>query len=85
VPTLTLRGLDEEEARRLREKAKREGISLNALLLRLIREGAGLARRPWLQRHHELDALAGTWSEEEAAAFTAAIEDTERIDPEMWS
>jgi len=38
-----------------------------------------------LQRHHELDALAGTWSEEEAAAFTAAIEDTERIDPEMWS
>lgn len=84
MPAMTLRGLTEEEARRLREEARRQGISLNALLLRLVREGAGLAKRSRLERHHDLDPLAGTWSEEEAAAFAAAIEDTERIDPEMW-
>ncbi len=84
MPVMTLRGLNEEEARRLREEARREGISLNALLLRLIREAAGLAQRPWRVRHHDLDALAGTWTDEDADAFLAAIEEAERIDPDMW-
>jgi hypothetical protein len=82
--TMTLRGLDEEEAERLRQEASRQGISLNSLLLRLVREGAGLVRRPWRRSHHDLDQLAGTWTDDEAAAFMAAIEDTARIDPEMW-
>jgi len=84
MPAMTLRGLQEEEAQRLREEASRQGISLNALLLRLVREGAGLAKRPWLRRHHDLDALAGTWTDEQAEAFTSALKETERIDPEMW-
>jgi acid phosphatase family membrane protein YuiD len=84
MAVMTLRGLSEEEADRLREEAGRQGISLNALVLRLVREGAGLAKRPWLVRHHELDALAGTWTEEQATAFSAALEETECIDPEMW-
>ena len=84
MPAMTLRGLDEEEAERLRQEAGRQGISLNALLLRLIREGAGLVRRPWRRVHHDLDPLAGTWTDDEAAAFTAALEDTRRIDSEMW-
>jgi len=81
---MTLRGLNEEEAQQLREEARRQEVSLNALLLRLVREGAGLAKRPRLRRRHDLDALAGTWTDEQAVAFTTALEDTERIDPEMW-
>ncbi|RKZ65098.1 MAG: hypothetical protein DRQ48_11960 [Gammaproteobacteria bacterium] len=84
MPAMTLRGLNEEEAQQLREEARRQEVSLNALLLRLVREGAGMAKRPRLRRRHDLDALAGTWTEEQAAAFTTALEDTERIDPEMW-
>ena len=84
MPTVTLRGLKEEEAERLREEARREGISLNALLLRLVREAAGLAHRPRRPRYDDLDDLAGTWTEEEAQEFLAALEETERIDPGMW-
>lgn len=84
MPTVTLRGLREDEARRLREEARREGISLNALLLRLVREGAGLAHRTWRPRYHDLDDLAGTWTEEEAKAILDALEETEQIDPAMW-
>lgn len=84
MPAMTLRGLDEEEAQRLREEARRQGISLNALLLRLIREAAGLTHRPWRVRHHDLDDLAGTWGEEEARRVLEALEDTERIDQGMW-
>jgi len=84
MTAMTLRGLDEKEAERLRQEASRQGISLNSLLLRLVREGAGLVRRPWRRCHNDLDPLAGTWTDEEAAAFMAAIEETGRIDPEMW-
>ncbi len=84
MTTMTLRGLDEEEARKLRDEAKRDGISLNALLLRLIRQGAGFERRPRRREFHDLDALAGTWDDSDAVLFRAAIHDTERIDEEMW-
>jgi hypothetical protein len=34
--------------------------------------------------HYDLDHLAGTWSEEEAAAFDTALAEQRRIDPELW-
>lgn len=36
------------------------------------------------QRHHDLDHLAGTWSEEAAAEFDAALAEQRKIDPELW-
>jgi len=34
--------------------------------------------------HHDLDHLAGTWSDEEAAEFDAALAEQRKIDPELW-
>ena len=34
--------------------------------------------------HHELDALAGTWSEDEARTFEAHLEAFEQIDEDLW-
>lgn len=38
MTSMTLRGIDEELAHNLKELARHQGISLNALTLRLIRE-----------------------------------------------
>jgi len=85
MPTLSIRGLDQETARRLKAEAQRRGLSVNAFLLRVIREQVGLRpegpRRP---RHHDLDYLAGTWSQEEAAELLANVSDFERVDEELW-
>lgn len=35
------------------------------------------------QLHHDLDHLAGTWSDEEAAEFDAALAEQRKIDPEL--
>jgi hypothetical protein len=32
----------------------------------------------------DLDHLAGTWLEEEAAAFEAALIEQRTVDPELW-
>ena len=34
--------------------------------------------------HHDLDHLAVTWTDEEAAAFDAALAEQRRVDPELW-
>ena len=35
--------------------------------------------------HHDLDALAGGWSAEEAEEFERALAEQRRIEPEIWN
>ena len=81
---ITIRGLTEAETARLKREAASRGSSVNALLKQLVRKGLGLEKPRREQRHAELDALAGTWSEEEATAFARAVEPFEQIEPELW-
>ena len=83
---LTLRGLDKELERRLREVAKARGVSLNRAALILLREGAGLgAAGP---RAHvvggSLDHLIGSWSQEDEREFLKAISVFEEIETALW-
>lgn len=81
----SLRGIDEETARRLKGEARRKGLSVNALVLQLIRRGVGLERPPTRRPvHHDLDALAGTWDKKTATRFLKATSDFEAIDEELW-
>jgi hypothetical protein len=41
-------------------------------------------RRAVLPIYHDLDALAGTWSEDEAVAFLQAVASFEHVDPTLW-
>ena len=83
---LTVRGFDKELARRLRETARRHGVSLNRAALLLMRKGAGLDG-PGGRANvvgDALDHLAGTWSETEAQEFQRAIGVFEVVDRELW-
>ena len=79
---LTLRGIDPELRSALDAEAARLGISLNALILQLLRGSLGLGSDQQLA--HDLDALAGSWSRQEAEEFAAAVRDFEEIDPSLW-
>ncbi|MGV8040461.1 MAG: ribbon-helix-helix protein, CopG family [Thermoanaerobaculaceae bacterium] len=81
---MTVRGLDESDTARLKQEARRRGVSVNALLKLLVRQGLGIERRSREERHTELDALAGTWSDEDAARFERAVEPFEQVEPELW-
>lgn len=84
MTTMTLRGIDEPLAHTLKEMARNQGISLNALALRLIREASGIDKLKRTLVHYDLDTLAGTWCKEDVVAFQAAIHPLETIDEEMW-
>jgi plasmid stability protein len=81
---MTLRGIDEKTAEALKEKAKREGNSVNAVTLRLLRESLGLEKKKRNVIYTDLDYLAGTWSREEAADFERNTAVFEKVDEDIW-
>ena len=61
---LSLRGFDKELERRIRELARREGLSLNKAALLLLRRGAGLVESEQSSSAigDALDQFIGRWS-----------------------
>lgn len=81
MATISVRGLDSDQIEALKDLARRQGISLNRLVLERLQDGRGSEGRP----HEDLDALAGTWSEWDAQDFAVAIAPLEQIDPDLWA
>jgi plasmid stability protein len=84
MATMTLRGIDEQTAEALKERASRERTSVNAVTLRLLRESLGLEKRRRSATYSDLDHLAGTWSREEAAEFERNTAVFEQVDEDLW-
>jgi hypothetical protein len=81
MATITVRGLGVDDLAALKQAAEREGISMNRLALRrLVDQPPGAAR----VAPSALDSLAGTWSEQEADGFQAAIAPLGQVDPDLW-
>lgn len=83
MTAITLRNIPSKLQEVIRQRAGREGLSLNKTVLRMLEEASG-QRTTGPELHHDLDHLAGTWSDKDAAAFEAALVEQRRIDPELW-
>ena len=85
MATMSIRGLDDQALYRLKSQAEHEGSSLNSLVLRLL-QGAGTPIEPGiLKKYDDLDALAGTWSDEEALAFERNTAAFAEVDAALWN
>jgi hypothetical protein len=85
MASMSIRGLDDQTLTRLKNQAAQEGSSLNSLVLRLL-HGTEAAMQPSaLKKFDDLDALAGTWSDEEAQAFERNTAAFSEVDAALWS
>lgn len=82
--TITLRSIPHDLARIIEKRAREKRLSLAKAVIDLCEEAAGIRKAARPVRHHDLDALAGTWTKEEGAAFEAALGEQRKIDPELW-
>lgn len=64
----------------IRQRAERDGLSLNCTAIKLLERGLGLSADAI--RCTDLDDLAGTWVED--PSFDEAIAQLHRIEPELW-
>ncbi len=83
MANLSLRGVDPRALAELKIRAGKENASVNALVLTLIDQGLGRAK-PARQRHDDLDALAGSWLQDEAAEFKRATAPFSKVDARLW-
>jgi hypothetical protein len=84
MATMTVRGIDTEVAKLLKDQANSEGISVNALLLKMVKESLGIEKKRRTKIYHDLDHLAGTWNEKDLKEFQKNVEDLEKVDKELW-
>ena len=75
---ITIRNVDEDLSRRLRAISAQAGESLNATVLRILRDAVGVdARRKRLLRY-------ATWTDEECEEFNAVLREMRTVDEKMW-
>jgi hypothetical protein len=83
---LSLRGFDKELARRIRELARREQVSLNKAALLLMRRGAGLVESGSSPAAvgDALDRFVGLWSAAAEKRLLRSIAVCETVDETLW-
>ena len=80
--TIHLDNLDPQSALWIENEAERRGVTIEQVVLELVRLGIRIFP---LKTHHELDDLAGTWTDDEADAFLRAVAPFEQVDEELWT
>ncbi len=83
---VTVRGISKDLERKIRALARREQLSLNQAVLRILQKGAGLDQSPENADTvgTALDSFFGTWTKEQADEMRHFEEDFEKIDEGMW-
>jgi hypothetical protein len=84
MTTMTIRGLDDLTINALREKAKKDGSSVNAALVKLLQEELGIKKKKRTVVYNDLDHLVGTWSDKDYKEFLQATADFAKIDENVW-
>ena len=82
---ITLRGIDPEIEHEIRMMAKNSGKSLNRVVLDIIYQHPGFAKKDKRPPADSLRKLAGGWSEKDASEFLDSIKSCKQIDEEMWA
>lgn len=84
MKAITLRNLPVEVARRLQRRARERKLSLNRATIELLEEALGLAGKQRVPEFHDLDFLIGTWNDDQAREFDAALAEQRSVDPAAW-
>lgn len=84
MKTLTIRGIDDELEKLIKETSRKKQESLNQTVIKLLRHSVGLSKKTAFSKYNDLDALAGTWSREEEKLFLKNTQSFEEVDKEMW-
>ena len=85
MKAITIRGIDSSVFEKLKEVAKKEGKSVNQLVLDLIRQNIGMQKKPkFTNRYNDLDTLFGKWSHAEFEGIQGCIDSQRKIDLELW-
>lgn len=80
---MTLRQIPEAVGKRLRDRSRRSGRSMNQTAIALLEEALGVKASEGRKR--DLSSFAGAWNEEEFREFERHASQFETLDAEVWA
>jgi hypothetical protein len=81
---ITIRNLPAAVERAVKDRARRDRLSLNRAVGLLLEEATGGSAGAKGIRHHDFDKYAGRWGKGEADAFEAVLREQRRVDRDDW-
>ena len=78
---LSIRNVNPQLAAALEAERRARDLSLNETVLDLLRRALGLVDVPY---DNGLEALSGSWSDDDHSEFTTAIATFDEIDKNLW-
>ena len=85
MKAITVRGIDDELAQKLKDMAEQEGKSVNQHILEALKKNCGLEKEIKFTRvYRDMDHLFGKWSPEDFKRIQGKIDAERKIDPELW-
>ena len=84
MKSITIHGLDDVLDKQLREKAKKQGLSLNKTIKELLAKSLELNRKKKKDNREEFMELFGVWSENDLKEFNSAVSEFNQVDPGDW-
>jgi len=85
VGAISIRGVDDELTRRLKEEAETAHKSLNQLVIDIMKQHVGLGKKKqFTNKYHDMDELFGQWSEDEFTAIQGKMDSERQVDEELW-
>ena len=85
MKAITIRGVEPEVAEKLKTAAKKQGKSVNHVILELIKSSLGFKKeKKFSRKYDDLDDLFGRWNDDEFRKINNSITAQRQIDPELW-
>lgn len=84
MKALTIRGIDPDLEKVIKDEASKHEESLNQWVIRILKTAVGRDKPKTFPRYTDLDTMAGSWSAEEAKAFAMHTDAFATIDEELW-
>ena len=84
MKAITLRNLPPDLDKAIRKQARGKRMSVNKAVISLLEDYLAQYNRKRAERHHDLDNLCGSWTEDAAAEFDRVLAKQRAIDQTLW-
>ena len=84
MKSITIHGVDDQLAARLKQVAQAGGASVNRTVKRLLEERLGMKPKPQGHNREQFEAFLGIWSKENLEEFRRATAELTGVDGEDW-
>ncbi len=84
MKSITIHNLDDATESLIQKKAKDEGLSLNKVIKKLLKQALGLDSEAKIENHKQFRDLCGVWSQRDLVEFDKLTKDLEEVDLRDW-